>query len=85
MASRALIQISGDDDSLVESLKEPLLQALEGRQRLYVVGVHTVGRVGEVVISISGSKRRLPLIFDRAAEPGHISRVVRDTLDRFGI
>ena len=88
MAAREdrLIRISGDTEAVVERLRQPLLDALAGRRRYYVVEVETVGRVGEILVRITASEGRLPLLFSTdEQEPGFVSRVVRDTVDRFGL
>jgi len=67
-------------------LTEPLQLALAGRNGFYRVDVDTIGRVGEVLISITGSKGRLPLIFgEEELEPGYVFRVVKDTVSKFGL
>jgi len=46
----------------------------------------TVGATGQVLICISGSRGRLPLLFRRVElEPGHVTRVVRDGVVRLGL
>ena len=87
MASQAnLLQVRGDSDALVDLLKEPLNKALIGRRNFYDVRVEAVGRVGEVLVSITGSKGRLPLLFGQEElEPGYVSRVVQGAVDRFAL
>jgi hypothetical protein len=81
-----LIQVGGESTALVDRLREPLVQALSGRRTCYAVRVEAVGRVGEVLVSITGSKGRVPLLFRRnELEPGHVSTVVRSVVDRFGL
>jgi len=81
-----LVRISGDAEAVLGRLREPLLDALGGRRRYYVVEVESVGRVGEILVRITGSEGRLPLLFATdEQEPGYVSRVVRDTVDRFGL
>jgi hypothetical protein len=83
--SRDLVQISGENPLLVERLSAPLQQALADRQRYYRVNVERVGRVGEVLISITGTKGHMPLLFgEEELEPGYVCRVVQDTVSRFG-
>ena len=83
---RRLIEISGESETLVATLRPPLEAALSDKHRYYAVHVETVGRVGEVLVSISGSGGRLPLILGREdMEPGYVCRVVRDAVSRFGI
>jgi hypothetical protein len=50
------------------------------------VDVASVGRVGEVVVSITGSRGRLPVFFKAdELDPGYVSRVVTDILARYGL
>jgi hypothetical protein len=80
------VEIGGDSEGLVDRLREPLHRALSGRHRFYVVRVDSVGRVGEVLVSITGSKGRLPLLLGREElEPGYVSRVVSDAVQRFAV
>ena len=49
-----------------------------------MVDVDTVGRVGQVLVSISGFRGCLPLFFQpEELEPGYVCRVVKDTVARF--
>ena len=78
-----LVQIEGDA-WLVERLREPVRRALGERGRSYHVLVDGVGRVGEVVVRISGAKGRLPLLFDHAQlEAGYVHSVVKTVIDRY--
>jgi hypothetical protein len=78
--------ISGDSEVLVDRLKAPLHRALVGRRTFYSVRIETVGRVGEVLVSITGSKGRLPLLFGHEElEPGYVASVVHDVVDRFAL
>jgi hypothetical protein len=71
---------------LLDRLEEPLRRALGHRRAYYRVRIETVGRGGEVLVSILGAKGRLPLIFGQEElEPGHVLSVVRDTLDECGL
>jgi hypothetical protein len=82
----AIVDVEGDNAVLVQSLREPLVQALSERHAFYHVTVESVGRAGEVLVGITGSKGHLPLLFRRdQLEAGYISRVVRDTIERFGL
>jgi hypothetical protein len=82
----SLVRVNGPSPSLVDQLQEPLRQALEGRARFYVVEIDTIGRVGEVLVSISSSRGRLPLLFNpEDLEPGYVHRIVSDTVARFGL
>ena len=80
-----LVHIEGEDALVVEHLREPLSRALGNRRTFYRVQIQTVGRVGEVLVSILGHKGRIPLLFaPDELEPGYVHGVVRDTVDRFG-
>ena len=81
-----LIHISGENASLVARLREALNRALDDRQSFYEVRVESVGRVGEVVVSITGLRGHVPLFFGaEELEPGYVSSIVRDTVTRFGL
>lgn len=78
-----LIQVVGESAALVDRLREPLLQALSARRCRYAVRVEAVGPMGEVLVSITGSKGRIPLLFGREElEAGHVSRVVQGAAER---
>jgi hypothetical protein len=78
--------ISGDNDGLVDRLRAPLSRALEGRCSFYSVRIEAVGRVGEILVSITGSKGRLPLLFgNEDLEPGYVSSVVRDVVTKYAL
>jgi len=78
------VRVEGESQALVDRLREPLQRALADRRAFYAVRVEAVGRAGEVLVSINGSKGRLPLLFGRGElDPGHVSRVVQDAVDRF--
>jgi hypothetical protein len=80
-----LVQIDGENALVVGILREPLRRALGNRGELYRVRVETVGRVGEVLVSILGQRGRIPLLFaSDELEPGYVHGIVRDTVDRFG-
>ncbi len=79
------LEISADDAPLLHRLKDPLSRALGDRGRFYAVRVESVGRVGEVLVSITGSRGRLPLLLSpEDLEPGDVFRRVSDTVDKFG-
>jgi len=81
----ALVQIDGENALVVDRLREPLRRALGSRGALYRVQVGTVGRSGEVLVSILGQRGRIPLLFaPDELEPGYVHGIVRDTVDRFG-
>ena len=43
-----------------------------------------MGRVGEVLVSITGPSGRLPLLFGHEElEPGYVSSVVRNAVEKF--
>ena len=80
-----LVQIDGENALVVERLREPLSRALGNRRQSYRVRVETVGRGGDVLVSILGHKGRIPLLFaPDELEPGYVHGIVRDTVDRFG-
>jgi hypothetical protein len=79
------VEISGESAPLLDRLEDPLRRALAGRGRFYAVRVEALGRVGEVLVSITGSKGRLPLLLrTEDLEPGDVFRAVSDTVDRYG-
>ncbi len=78
------LEITGD--RTLDGLKDPLCRALGGRQRFYRVRVEGMGRAGEVLVSITGSRGHLPLILSpQDLEPGDVFRMVCDTMDKFGL
>jgi hypothetical protein len=78
-----LIHVGGDGVSLVARMRGPLLKALAGRRRYYAVRVAALGPRGDVLVTVTGSKGRVPLLFGPGElQPGHISSVVRGALDR---
>jgi hypothetical protein len=84
--SPTFVRVGGETAWLVDQLQEPLRLALERRKRFYVVEIDAVGRVGEVLVSITSSRGRLPLLFARGdLEPGYVHRIVSDTVARFGL
>jgi hypothetical protein len=86
VADAGLLQIKGQDARLIALLCDPLTQALADRRSVYMIEVDTVGATGQVLICISGSRGRLPLLFRRVElEPGHVTRVVRDGVVRLGL
>jgi hypothetical protein len=69
--------------SLLDSLEEPLFAALAGDGAFYRVEIDPVGRAGEIMVAISGTRGRLPLLFDRARlDPAHVIKIVRDTVQK---
>jgi hypothetical protein len=84
--SPTFVRVGGRTAWLVDQLEGPLRQALESRNRFYAVEIDAVGRVGEVMVSITSSRGRLPLLFGRGdLEPGYVHRIVSDTVARFGL
>ena len=80
-----LLRIEGER-SLLDRFEEPLRRALGGWRAFYQVYIDSVGRCGEVLISIVGRKGRLPLIFGHEElEPGYVGSVVRDTVEKFDL
>jgi hypothetical protein len=81
-----LVRVSGRSEGLVDQLQEPLRLALESRNRFYAVEIDSVGCLGEVLVSITSTRGRLPLLFGREElEPGYVHRIVSDTVVRFGL
>ena len=81
-----LVEIEGEDAVLVERLRAPLQRALGNRGAFYAVHVGTVGRVGEILVSIKGAKGLLPLLLGKEdLEAGYVFSVVSDTVSRYGI
>ena len=72
----------GGNRALVSRMRAPLMTAMAGRLRYYAVRIEGVGPGGHVLVSITGSKGRLPLLFGpHELQAAHISRVVRGALD----
>jgi hypothetical protein len=82
-----LVRLEGRDVLLIERLRDPLRRALGARQTFYAVRVEAVGRCGEVLVSITGSKGHLPLLLkgEEELEDAYVFRTVRDTINRFGL
>ena len=86
VSSPTFVRVGGQAAGLVDLLQAPLRRALESRNRFYSVEIDAVGRVGEVLVSITSSRGRLPLLFGRGdLEPGYVRRIVSDTVARFGL
>ena len=80
------VRIEGVDARMVAELREPLERALGGRGTFYSVQIDRIGRVGETLVSITGHRGRLPLIFGHGElEPGYLCSVVRRGVERFGL
>ena len=81
-----LVCVSGSSALLVDRLQAPIREALNERNRVYLVEIDAIGCVGEVLVTISSSRGRLPLLFGREdLEPGYVHRIVSDTVARFGL
>lgn len=79
------VQVSGHG-TFLDRFRGPLQEALGARRRHYSVTIDSVGRVGEVMFSVTGSSGRLPLLFaSEDLEPAYVTRVVADSVARFGI
>jgi hypothetical protein len=85
-SERHLVEVGGDDARLVDRLAEPLQKALAGRRSFYAVRIEAVGRVGEVMVSIDGTKGHLPLLFGpEDMDAGYVCSVVKDTVRRYDL
>ena len=85
-ARPALVDLTGPNAKLVALLGEPVRRALEDRGTHYNVAIDSVGRVGEVLVSITGYRGHVPLCFGaEELDPGYVARVVKDTVSRFGL
>lgn len=81
--TRALVHVTGDRATLVRRMRGPLMNALSERRGFYAVRVEALGPMGDVLVSITGSKGQVPLLFGPdELEPGHVRTVVRGALDR---
>ena len=78
------VQFKSDNEAILERLREPLVRALAGHDACYAVEIAAVGRVGEVLVAVTGSKGRLPLLFgNEDLDPGFVASVVRDAVDKY--
>jgi hypothetical protein len=74
------------EGALLDHLRDPLQRALEDQRRHCLVSVEAVGRVGEVMVSVTTTKGRLPMLFgSEDLDPGYVTRVVLDTVTHFGL
>jgi hypothetical protein len=73
------------DSALLERLGEAISRALAGRRRMYRVRVDSVGRCGEVLVSVDGTRGRLPLLFSQDDEPAFVASTVLQTVERFAL
>lgn len=81
--TQGLVHVAGDGAALVDRMREPLVKALSGRGSFYAVRVAALGPGGDVLVSITGSKGRVPLLFHSdELQAGHVSSVVRGALER---
>jgi hypothetical protein len=80
------IAVTGESGALVERLRAPLLLALSGRRAFYAVRVDAIGPTGDVIVSVTGSKDRVPILFRREElEDAYVSRVVGSAVDRLAV
>jgi hypothetical protein len=79
------IEVKGERE-LVDQLGPPLRSVLGRRRRLYRVRLESLGRCGEVLVAIDGTKGHLPLIFgSEHLEPGYVAGVVQQVMERFAL
>lgn len=77
------VQVEGEPP-LVEQLEESLRAVLGGRGTFYHVQLDSVGRCGEVMVRITGSRGRLPLLFERGElTPGYVRSIVRSAVEKY--
>jgi hypothetical protein len=80
------VRVSRPSALLVDEMQAPIRQALDKRNRVYLVEIDGIGCIGEILVTISSSRGRLPLLFGREdLEPGYVHRIVSDTVERFGL
>ena len=80
------VLIDGFDAQMVARLGAPMGRALGGRGTSYSVRIDGVGRVGETLVSITGVKGHLPLIFAHGdLDPGYVCSVVQRSVNHFGL
>jgi hypothetical protein len=85
-ANPQLVETRSPGPDLVERVRSALVRALGERRRYYRVEIDRVGRLGEVLVTVTGSYGRLPLLVrPEDLEPGYVCAVVKETLDRFGL
>jgi hypothetical protein len=85
-AKSGSVRIAGADAQTVALLSAALERALGGRGTAYSVHIDPVGRVGETLVSITGHRGHLPLIFGHGElEPGYLCSVVQRSVNRFGL
>ena len=83
---RQVVEVDGDDQALVARLTEPLRQALADRHSFYAVHIDAMDRVGEVMVSIDGTRGHVPLLFrSEDLDPGYVCRVVKETVCQYDI
>ena len=80
------VRIDGVDADMVVRLSEALERALGGRGTSYSVHIDSVGRVGETLVSITGVKGHLPLLFGHdELDPGYLCSFVQRSVNHFGL
>ena len=78
---QGLVDVVGDGAALVDRMRGPLLRALSGRRAFYAVRVAALGPRGDVLVTITASTGRIPLLFGPdELQAAHISRVVRSAM-----
>jgi hypothetical protein len=80
------MHVEGENAELVDRLRLALELALGERRGFYEVRIHSVGRIGDVLVSITSRRGHVPFVFaQEELEPGYVSRVIGDTVSRFGV
>ena len=80
------VHVDGTDTTAVARPREDLERALGGRGTTYSVRIDAVGRVGETLVSVTGQKGHLPLLFGHGElDPGYLCSVVQRSVIRFGL
>ena len=86
------LEVTGDlgrmaleDEPFAVALQEVVQESLGARSNLRV-SAEPHGDAGEIVVRINGPRSCLRLSFARdEAEPGYVTGIVRDAVDRFGL
>ena len=79
------VDVRSRNDDRAAQLR-PLVRALGEREGCYVVEIDAIGRVGEVLVVVTGPRGRLPFLFGpEELQPGYVVSVVTATLDQFGL
>jgi hypothetical protein len=79
-----IVQVKGHRE-LLQRFRDPLECALVKRSKYYVVQVERVGRLGEILVSVTGASGRLPLLFGRDDGPDDVTRVVLESVARLNL